>query len=137
VAANPASEDLNLELGRLYQKIEAGGQYIMTQPLYDLETFEKFLDKKKNFNVPLMLGVLPLVSYKHAQFLHNEVPGITVPEDIREKMNKAGENSSTVGAELATEFIERARNLVDGVYLMPSFGRFEASIEIVKKIKRK
>jgi len=137
VAANPSSEDINLEIERLYQKIEAGGQYIMTQPLYDLETFEKFLEKKKNIKVPLILGVLPLVSYKHAQFLHNEVPGITVPEEIREKMNQAGENSANVGAELATEFIERVRKMVNGVYLMPSFGRFEASIDIVKKIKPK
>ncbi|UCE67705.1 MAG: bifunctional homocysteine S-methyltransferase/methylenetetrahydrofolate reductase, partial [Candidatus Zixiibacteriota bacterium] len=137
VAANPASNDINLEIERLHQKIEAGGQYIMTQPLYDLETFEKFLDKKKNIKVPLILGILPLVSYKHAQFLHNEVPGITIPEDIRDKMNSAGENSAYVGAELATEFIEKTRNLMNGVYIMPSFGRFESSIDIIKSIKRK
>lgn len=137
MAANPASEDLNLELERLRQKMEAGGQYIMTQPLYDLDTLENFLDKLKGLDVPVMLGILPLVSYKHAQFLHNEVPGITIPEDIREKMNEAGENSAMVGTQLATEFIEATRILVKGVYLMPSFGRFESCIKIVKSIKKK
>jgi len=137
VAANPTSGNIGLEIERLHQKIEAGGQYIMTQPLYDLDTLEKFFDKLKAIDVPVILGILPLVSYKHAQFLHNEVPGITIPEDIREKLDKAGENSAAVGAELATEFIGQARNLVKGVYLMPSFGRFESSIEIIKSIKGK
>jgi homocysteine S-methyltransferase len=137
VAANPTSDDINLEIERLHQKIEAGGQYIMTQPLYDLDTLQKFLDKLKGIDVPVILGVLPLVSYKHAQFLHNEVPGITVPKNIREKMNEAGENSAMVGAQLAAEFIEETRSLVKGVYLMPSFGRFESSIDIIKSVKRK
>ena len=137
VAANPTSDDINLEIERLRQKIEAGGQYIMTQPLYDIETLKIFLEKLKNINVPVVLGILPLVSYKHAQFLHNEVPGVTIPEEIRMQMNKAGENSAKVGTELALEFIEKARSLVKGVYLMPSFGRFESSIEIIKSIKQK
>lgn len=136
VAANPASDDLNLELERLRQKIEAGGQYIMTQPLYEIDTLKRFLDKFNNDSIPILVGVLPLVSYKHAQFLHNEVPGISIPMEIRGIMNKAGEKSESIGAEIAVEFIEKSRSLVKGVYLMPSFGRFESSIEIAKSIKR-
>ncbi len=135
VAANPASDDLNIEIERLRQKLEAGGQYIMTQPLYELDTLKHFLDKLNNPDMPVLLGILPLVSYKHAQFLHNEVPGITIPEKIRNKMNEAGENSASVGAELASEFILKARTMVKGIYLMPSFGRFESSIKIINSIK--
>jgi homocysteine S-methyltransferase len=137
VAANPSSDDLEAEISRLRQKIEAGGQYIMTQPLYDLDTLEKFLEKSKDIRIPVLMGVLPLVSYKHAQFLHNEVPGITIPESVRDIMNKAGENSAAAGAEIALEFIEKTRKLVRGIYLMPSFGRYEASIDIVTAIKKK
>jgi homocysteine S-methyltransferase len=82
-----------------------------------------------------MLGILPLVSFKHAQFLHNEVPGIEIPEDIRHTLEKAGEESARVGEEIATTFIDEVKGIVSGIYLMPSFGRFETSIRIVEGLK--
>ncbi len=135
VAANPASEDLDTEIVRLKQKIDAGGQYIMTQPLYELDILKRFLDKLGAIDIPILLGILPLVSHKHAQFLHYEVPGIDIPERILQAMEKAGEDSARVGGELSSEFISSARSLVGGIYLMPSFGRFETCIEIVRNIK--
>ncbi len=134
VAANPASSDFDNEIKRLQAKIDAGGQYIMTQPLYEIDILKRFMDALKP-DIPVMLGILPLVNFKHAQYLHFEVPGIDIPVPIRQAMEKAGEKSALVGREVAQEYIEQARNLVSGIYLMPSFGRFETCIEIIKEIK--
>lgn len=136
MAANPTSPDLDLEIRRLREKISAGGQYIMTQPLYDLESLSRFLDRLGEPDIPVLLGILPLVSYKHAQFLHNEVPGIMIPENIRSTMEKSGKQSTRVGGELASEFVHKAKDLVSGIYIMPSFGRFETSISILKDLKK-
>jgi homocysteine S-methyltransferase len=135
VAANPANPDLDSEILRLREKLDAGGQYIMTQPLYETDLLNRFLDKLNMPGVPIMLGVLPLVSFKHAQFLHNEVPGIEVPEDIRKNMEKAGEKSARAGEEIAVAFMDEVKSLVAGIYLMPSFGRYETSIRIVEGLK--
>jgi methionine synthase / methylenetetrahydrofolate reductase(NADPH) len=134
VGANPTAPNQELELRRLREKFNAGAQYIMTQPLYEIDPLKCFIDKFKP-DVPILLGVLPLVSFKHAQFLHNEVPGISVPERTRQIMEKAGERSAQVGGELAAEFIEKARGYVTGIYLMPSFGRFETCIDLVRQLK--
>lgn len=135
VAANPANPDLDSEIVRLREKLDAGGQYIMTQPLYETDLLDRFLDKLNMPGVPIMLGVLPLVSFKHAQFLHNEVPGIEVPVEIRKTMEKAGERSAGVGGEIAAAFVDKVKGMVAGIYLMPSFGRFETSIRIVEGLK--
>lgn len=132
--ANPTAMNLETEIRRLHEKLDAGGQYMMTQPLYDIDPLNRFLDKAKP-GVPILLGVLPLVSFKHAQFLHHEVPGIEIPQPIRQIMEKASERSAQIGGELAAEFIEKARPLVTGIYLMPSFGRFETCIDLVRQIK--
>jgi methionine synthase / methylenetetrahydrofolate reductase(NADPH) len=136
VGVNPTSPNQDLELRRLAEKLDAGGQYIMTQPLYELDHLKNFMDSFKP-DVPVILGVLPLVSFKHAQFLHNEVPGIKIPERTRSIMEKAGERSAQIGGELAAEFIERAKGYVTGIYLMPSFGRFETCIDLVRRLKHK
>jgi methionine synthase I (cobalamin-dependent)/5,10-methylenetetrahydrofolate reductase len=136
VAANPTSPDLDSEIVRLREKMAAGGQYVMTQPLYEPESLERFLDDFNEGDIPVLLGILPLVSYKHAQFLHNEVPGIEIPENIRRMMEKAGKQSARVGGEIASEFIEKTKDLVSGIYIMPSFGRFETSISILKSLKK-
>ena len=108
----------------------------MTQPLYEIDPLKRFIDTFKP-EVPILLGILPLVSFKHAQFLHNEVPGIEIPESTMDMMKKAGEKSAEVGGDLAAEFIERTRGYVTGIYLMPSFGRFETCIDLVKILKGK
>jgi len=134
VAANPATPDLKLEMGRLERKVAAGAQYIFTQPMYDLDIINAFLDKIASYSLPVMLGILPLVSYKHAEFMHHEVPGIEVPEVIRARMNKAGDKSAEEGARISMEIIDKIKNSVAGLYLMPSFGKFNTCLEIVKTI---
>lgn len=134
VAANPTAPDFQLEMDRLQCKINAGGQYIFTQPMYDLDTINGFLDRMSKNPLPIILGILPLVSYKHAEFMHHEVPGIIVPEDIRLRMKKAGDKSAAEGAAIAMDIIDKIKGSVAGLYLMPSFGKFDTCISIVKEI---
>jgi methionine synthase I (cobalamin-dependent)/5,10-methylenetetrahydrofolate reductase len=130
VAVNPCASDLDKELSRFHQKKEAGADFAFTQPLYDLKLLEDFLKRVKHLEIPIFLGLLPLASFKHAEFLHYEVPGINIPERVREKMRKAGEKSANEGIVLARELLEGAKEMMAGVYLVPSFGR----VEIVEKV---
>jgi len=134
VAANPTAPDMRVEFSRLEQKIGAGGQFIFTQPVYSLKIIDDFLEKTARYPLPIMLGILPLVSHKHAEFMHNEVPGIEVPIEVRKRMERAGEKSSEEGALIAMELIDKVKNSVAGLYLMPSFGKFETCLQIVKEI---
>ena len=135
VAVNPTAEDWDHEFDRLKQKIDAGAQFAFTQPLYELSVVERFVERLSGIDLPVCLGVLPLMSHKHAEFLHNEVPGITVPRRAREAMAKAGKDGALVGKELALELLEQAGNLLHGAYLMPSFGRYDACVDIVRHLK--
>jgi len=133
-AANPTTEDMDREIERLEKKLEAGVEIVFTQPVYELKTLEEFLRRTSHLRFPLMLGILPLRSYKHAEFLHNEVPGINIPETIREKMRHAGERAATVGVELAVEFLREAKSMVQGAYLLPPFKKYSIVPEILSAI---
>lgn len=130
-AANPTTEDMDREIERLEKKLEAGVNIIFTQPVYELKTLEEFLRKTSHLRFPLMLGILPLRSYKHAEFLHNEVPGINVPEKVREKMRSAGEQAASVGVQLAIEFLRETKSMVQGAYLLPPFKKYSIVPEIL------
>src|SRR4029077_4948627 len=84
--------------------------------------------------VPILLGVLPLVSARHAEFLHNEVPGITIPDDARATMHAAGERGSEAGLEMADALLAATEDRVAGTYIMPSFGRYEQAAELVRRL---
>ncbi len=113
----------------------------MTQPLYSLDQVEAMEAEARRrfgpagFPVPVLLGILPLQSARHAEFLHNEVPGITIPATAREAMAAAGDRGAEVGLELALGLLDGARDLVAGTYLMPSFGRYEQAAELVRRIR--
>jgi homocysteine S-methyltransferase len=132
---NPTAEDLTLELERFQRKLDAGAQYVMTQPVYELESWKRFLDRLGGTpKVPLLIGILPLQSFRHAEFLHNEVPGIHVPDWIRTRMHEAGNEGQKVGVELARSLLAEARDLANGVYLMPSFGRYENCLDVLEGV---
>jgi len=131
---NPTAEDMEREVERFHQKLEAGAQFVFTQPLYDRMVLEEFLKRVKGVKIPILLGILPLQSARHAEFLHNEVPGITIPEPARRAMREAKEKGPEVGIEMARVFLEEVKDLVAGTYLMPSFGRYEQVLEVVKNI---
>jgi methionine synthase I (cobalamin-dependent)/5,10-methylenetetrahydrofolate reductase len=125
VAANPTAVDLNVEIEKLRRKIESGAHFIFTQPVYDASDLSRFLDRFGPLLIPLCVGILPLRSARHAEFIHNEVPGMSVPQHIRERMRRAGEHGLEEGTAIAIEILRDARPLCSGAYLMPPFNRFE------------
>jgi homocysteine S-methyltransferase len=135
-----ANSDPN-EIDRFHRKLEAGADFVMTQPIYDAAVLREFLqkygDKYGRVEKPILLGVLPLMSSKHAEFLHNEVPGITLTDVARQRMKDAGERGIEEGIKLAQELLMDAKDLVAGTYLMPSFGRYEVCGELVKVLADK
>jgi homocysteine S-methyltransferase len=140
-ALDPTAADQATEWDRLERKIDAGAHLIMTQPLYDDAQVEAMLAEARRrfgpagFPVPLLLGVLPLQSSRHAEFLHNEVPGITIPDGVRARLREAGDRGADVGLDLALELVLAAAPLVAGTYIMPSFGRYEQCAELVRRIR--
>jgi homocysteine S-methyltransferase len=139
-ALDPTADDLEHELDRLAGKIEAGAQLVMTQPIYSSEQWERFMTAASarwgdRLPRPVLLGVLPLHTARHAEFLHNEVPGITIPDRVRAAMASAGERGAEVGLEMAMELLTEMRPLVQGTYIMPSFGRYELGAELVRRLR--
>jgi homocysteine S-methyltransferase len=140
-ALDSTAADATTEWDRLERKLAAGAHLVMTQPLYSVEQVETMLaEARRRFGpgglpVPVLLGVLPLVSTRHAEFLHNEVPGITIPDEAREAMRAAGERGSEVGIEMADRLLRAMEGEVAGTYIMPSFGRYEHCAELVRRIR--
>jgi homocysteine S-methyltransferase len=134
----PGAADLGKELARLEKKKEAGAEIIMTQPIFQTDLLETVLRRIEHLQLPVMVGVLPLVSYKNAEFLHNEVPGMQIPEAIRERMRKTpgGEASRKEGVKIAREMLFAVRDRVQGAYLMPPLGRYELALEVLDGLKR-
>jgi methionine synthase / methylenetetrahydrofolate reductase(NADPH) len=128
---NPEAADLDREIRLYLRKIEAGARWVQTQPVYDLEVLDRFFARVGGARVPVVIGVLPLHSVRHAEFLHNEVPGITVPELVRARMREAGDRGLHAGVEMAQELVQEIRRRYGGAYLMPSFGRFEVVAEVL------
>ena len=130
-ALNPAAEDAAREAERLHRKVQAGARWVQTQPVYDLAALDRFLERAGGSPVPVVVGVLPLHSVRHAEFLHNEVPGISIPEPVRRRLREAGDGALRVGIEMAQELVHAVRGRYAGAYLMPSFGRFEVVAEVL------
>jgi len=138
VAADPTRDDLAHETDRVARKVAAGADMIMTQPVYELETWRAFVrlyeERHGALATPVMLGVMPLQSHRHTEFLYNEVPGIRPTEAIRERMRLAGSNGRREGVRISQELILEARDEVHGVYIMPSFHRYKVASEVLEAI---
>ncbi len=132
--AEPAALNYTREMGRLKLKKAAGAELVMTQPVYDPAVLNRFLDDAAPLGLPVLVGLLPLASYRNAEFLHNEVPGMQVPEAVRERMRKAGGGPAgrKEGVAIAREMLEAVRARVAGAYIMPPLERHELALEVVE-----
>lgn len=134
--AEPAARDYEREIRRLEEKKAAGANFVMTQPVYDHRVLERFLNDIEHLELPVLVGLLPLASHRNAEFLHNEVPGMAVPDDIRRRMKEAGSGpkARAQGVAIAQETLEMVKDKVVGAYIMPPFGRYVAALEILQCI---
>jgi homocysteine S-methyltransferase len=122
VAVNPSADDLDTELERFEQKLAEGAQFAMTQVLFDLAFLDAFLEHHGGRSpIPLLVGIWPLRSHQLAVRIHNEVPGIVVPEPVQERLRDAGAGAPEVGLALARELMAEAREKAAGVYLVAPF----------------
>ena len=121
VAVNPTADDLGLEAERFHRKVAAGARFAMTQILFDLDPLEAFRERIGGWPIPILVGVWPIRTVETLIRVHNETPGMVVPEHVQRRYTRAGANAREVGGELGHELIERARVVADGVYVMAPF----------------
>lgn len=131
-ALNLEAPDMDRELRLLERKVEAGADFFLTQPIYRAEAVERWRQRLGTFPRPVILGVLPLRSLRHAEFLHNEVPGIVVPSDIRERLRKAGNAQAEVGLGICRDVVRQVREAIHGIYVMPPFGRYQIVAQLLE-----
>jgi methionine synthase / methylenetetrahydrofolate reductase(NADPH) len=136
-AVDPTRADLEEEARRLRAKLDAGANFVMTQPIFDVAVWENFLKVLgEPIAVPVLVGILPLQSSRHAEFLHNEVPGITLTDQARERMRLAGADGRREGVKMAQELLSALEEQAQGVYIMPSFGRYEVAAEVLEVLRQ-
>lgn len=141
VACDPTRADLEIEAGRLHAKLANGAHFIMTQPIYGADIWIRFTQAYERLYgpipVPVLIGILPLQSFKHASFLHNEVPGISLTMEALERMREAGKKGRQAGVDMGRELLLELQSApyVQGVYLMPSFGRYETACQVLDALE--
>lgn len=135
-AVNPAADDLERELDRLAMKAEQGAHVAFSQPIFDIEVLDRFLTRTKDIDIKFMLGIIPLRTIRHAEFLHYEVPGMNIPGWVRERMEQASstEEATDIGIRIAVEFLTSVRDRINGVYLMPPFKKYDIAVRILHEL---
>ncbi len=136
-AYNPGALDQGLEDDRLRRKFEAGAQIVYTQPVFDIESAERTSKLCQELGVPLLLGVLPLRSARHTEFMHNEVPGVSIPENLRLMMANAPDDQTAlqIGIEQAQNLSAQIKTMAQGIYLMPPFGNAGIAASVMEAVK--
>ena len=135
VGANPGALNMDEELRRFDWKVQAGAEYIVTQPVFDLDLLEAFLKRTGEYKLPFIAGIWPLTSYRNAEFMVNELR-VPVPEHYMERMRRAesAEAARAEGVAIAREMVERVKPMVAGVQLSAPFGRYQMAIEVAEAI---
>ena len=136
VGANPCALDFEKEVNHFYNKVKAGAEFVITQPVFDTDSLMRFIEQinKDNMSIPLVAGIWPLVSYRNAMFLKTEVPGVVVPDSVIERMSKAKtkEDGIKIGLEIAIEMKEKIAPFVQGYQVSAPFGRVECAVEVIR-----
>jgi 5,10-methylenetetrahydrofolate reductase len=134
VGVNPGHLDLEYELDRLEWKVKAGAEYAITQPVFDADVLESFLERIAHMKLPVVAGIWPLLSYRNAQFMNNEVPGVSVTDEVMERMRVASEKGKEFGLRegvtIARETLERVRAKVAGVQVSAPLGRVDLALQV-------
>jgi methionine synthase / methylenetetrahydrofolate reductase(NADPH) len=133
---NPNAKNFDAQLSRLERKIAAGARYVMTQPVFDQVLVQKMHERTKHFGVPILTGVWPLLSGRQTEFLHNEVPGIIVPDNVRARMAKTeGLEGRRIGVEIAKDVVRAALDCFPGIYLITPFLAYDTTAELANFIR--
>ena len=137
-ALNLTPTDPQRELKVLRRKIESGADFALTQPIFDVTQAQAFIAHYEAevgpWTLPILAGILPLYNGRHAEFLHNEIPGINVPAEFRQRMHAAGDDGAQVGVELARDLILQLRPFAQGIYLIPAFSRYDLAAEVIEVV---
>lgn len=138
VGANPGAINLDHEISRFEWKVDAGAEFAITQPVFDIRILEKFLKRIAHCRVPILAGIWPLASLRNAEFMRNEVPGVSVPLEIIERMRKAQdispERAREEGVAIAQEVLKEIKEMVEGVQVSPPFGKYELTLQVLQVI---
>jgi len=134
VGLDPTALDQVRELDRFRQKVEAGAEFAITQPVFDPEALLRFLDKVAHHGLPIIAGIWPLVSYRNASFMKNEVPGVTIPDSIMERMASvtSREDQLAMGITIARESIATIRDRVAGIQVSAPLGKAATALEVIR-----
>ena len=139
-ALNLCPLDPEQEIKNLRRKLKAGADFLLTQPVYQPEEAAAFLEfyeaRYGRLDIPILVGVLPLYGIRHATFLNNEVPGITISEDYLQRLRLAGDKSPLEGVAIALELIQQMKSFVSGIYLMPQFNRYDLAAEVIERCRQ-
>jgi homocysteine S-methyltransferase len=132
VGVNPGAIDLDHEIRRFEWKVEAGAEYAITQPVFDVKQLKDFLKRIEHCRIPIVPGIWPLTSFRNAEFLNNEVPGVSVPQEILDRMRKAEDGAAALkeGVKIAQEMLLEVREYVQGVQVSAPFGKIPHALEV-------
>jgi homocysteine S-methyltransferase len=137
VSVNPGASSLDEELRRFDYKVEAGAEFVMTRPIFDVDLFERFLKRIEHAKLPVIAGVFPFESLRNAEFMANEVPGVQVPEPLIERMRRADgpEAAATEGVAIAHEAAARLRPMVQGLQVSTQSGNVDAALAVLNGLR--
>lgn len=137
VGVNPGAIDLDNEIRRFEWKVEAGAEFAITQPIFDVQQLKNFLKRIEHCRIPIIPGIWPLTSYRNAEFLNNEVPGVSVPPDVLDRMRRAEDGAAALreGVKIAQEMLEEVRPYVQGVQVSAPFGKIPHALEVFEVLK--
>jgi len=140
-ALNLCPQDFAVEIKNLRRKLKSGADFFLTQPIFDPKLAEDFLKHYANefgpLDKPVLVGILPLFSARHVNFLHHEVPGVSIPEPIRIRIEQAGEAGVKEGIRITTELVDQIRSWAQGIYIMPQFNRYDVAAEMIDAVKER